>query len=568
MDIDALWRGALVHHAHRRLAEAETLYRQILETDADHAGALGMLALILVDRLDDAGAESVIVRHLAQQPDNGGSLLLLGQLRARQGDDEQAVIFFQRAIAGLPHLAPIHNDLGMALHRLGRSEEALAALERAIDLDPTYSVAYGNRGIVLFDSGRFDEAVTAQLAALARLGTASTRNRASILKDLSRAGRKAGKFAMVEAAARAELEAGHSDAETVEQVAQILDDAKRPEEARTLRNTIARHEGVIRSGPTQNAEATVLVLGAVGAGHVPLRYLFDVQRLAALSVSLLSPDQADAPLGSIDIETLRSVDIVFSTLGDVDHDGGQFAAATALCATLGKPVLNSPSAVLKTGRDNAAKLFGDIPAMITPIVRRVTPGELADFPIDTPLLVRPAGNHGGDNLALLRDDHDKKTYLAAMPGDQLLLTPFYDFQSPDGYWRKYRLIFVDRKVYPYHLAICEDWLAHYWRADMQRSDWKRAEEEHFLSDWRAVFGDMAAHAAEEAARRLDLDYGGMDCALTPDGRLLLFEANACVLLHLDEPAAVFPYKHRYVPPIREAFTHLVGSPHDLFKIVR
>jgi hypothetical protein len=124
-------------------------------------------------------------------------------------------------------------------------------------------------------------------------------------------------------------------------------------------------------------------------------------------------------------------------------------------------------------------------------------------------------------------------------------------------WRKYRLIFVDRCVHPYHLAIGEDWLLHYWRADMQRSPWKMAEEERFLQDWRGVFGPLAAEAVEEAARRLDLDYCGMDCALTADGRLLLFEANACILLHLDEPAAAFPYKHRHTPPIREAFTRLV-----------
>jgi hypothetical protein len=147
--------------------------------------------------------------------------------------------------------------------------------------------------------------------------------------------------------------------------------------------------------------------------------------------------------------------------------------------------------------------------------------------------------------------------LAAGPRDRLLLTPFHDFRSPDGYWRKYRLIFVDRRVYPYHLAIGEDWLMHYWRAETRRSDWKKAEEAHFLADWRGVFGAQAAQAAEAVARRLDLDYGGIDCALTATGDLLLFEANACMLVHLDEPVAAFPYKHRHVPLIREAFTRLV-----------
>jgi hypothetical protein len=49
----------------------------------------------------------------------------------------------------------------------------------------------------------------------------------------------------------------------------------------------------------------------------------------------------------------------------------------------------------------------------------------------------------------------------------------------------------------------------------------------------------------------------MDCALMPDGRVLLFEANATMLIHLCEPPAAFPHKHRYVPLIRDAFTALV-----------
>jgi len=299
------------------------------------------------------------------------------------------------------------------------------------------------------------------------------------------------------------------------------------------------------------------LLGAVGGGHVPIRYLIDPQRFTALSVSLLSPNQPDAPLGPVDIEALANVDVVFNTLGDIDHDGGQIAAASALCDRLGKPVLNPPGAIRRTGRDHAPELFAEIPGLVTPATRRASPEQLAGMAIEAPLLVRPAGDHGGENLILLNNDADKHAYLSTQPNDRLLLTAFHPFRSDDGLWRKYRLIFVDRRVYPYHLAIADDWLVHYWRADMIRSDWKRAEEERFLCDWRYVFGPRAAAAVEEVARRLDLDYGGMDCALTDDGRVILFEANACILLHLDEPAAKFAYKHRYVPPIRDAFSQLV-----------
>jgi hypothetical protein len=254
--------------------------------------------------------------------------------------------------------------------------------------------------------------------------------------------------------------------------------------------------------------------------------------------------------------------VVFSTLADAHRDGGRLAQAAAVCAALGRPVLNPPGAIARTARDFATSVFAGVPDMITPAVRAIRPAALQRLPIGSPVLVRPADAHGGENLVRLASAADRDAYLAGAPEDQLLLTRFHDFRSPDGYWRKYRLIFVDRRVYPCHLAIGEDWLLHYWRVDMAACGWKQAEEGRFLDDWRGVFGPRAAAAAETAARRLDLDFGGMDCALAADGRLLLFEANACMLLHLDEPAAAFPAKHRHVPPIRDAFTRLVRARAD------
>jgi tetratricopeptide (TPR) repeat protein len=553
--ITTLLHCALAHHLEHRLVEAEALYRQILDQDPDHGHALGMLALILAGGADEVAAETALLRHLVLRPADGSSLHELGRLRVRQGDDDAAIALFRRASQCLPNLAPIYNDLGMSLYRLGHRKEALAELDHAIALGPAYGFAHGNRGIVLSDSGRFEEALDALLEALAHTSSSSAEFRASTLHNLCRAAHKTGKINVAEAIRQVMLDAGHSDSDTVEELALILDYAGRSFEALAIRNDLTRRSGILRGG--RSAELTLLLIGGVGAGNIPSRYLVDSERFTMLSVGLLSPDQADAPLGAIDIDILKSADVVFNTVGNADREGGQLDAVTALCARLGKPVLNPPHAIRKTSRAQAPILFRDIPGMVIPAVRQTTASELASIPVDTALLVRPAGDHGGDNLFLLRDDADKARYLKAAIDDRLLVTKFHDFQSGDGYWRKYRLIFVDRHVYPYHLVIGDDWLLHYWRASMGNSVWKKAEEEHFLADWRDVFGDQASRAVEDAARRLGLDYGGMDCALTPEGEVLLFEANACMLVHLDEPAKAFPYKHRYVPIIRDAFSQMV-----------
>jgi hypothetical protein len=64
------------------------------------------------------------------------------------------------------------------------------------------------------------------------------------------------------------------------------------------------------------------------------------------------------------------------------------------------------------------------------------------------------------------------------------------------------MIFVDREPYPYHLAISQHWLVHYFSADMLHPAWKRQEEERFLAEPRAALGRPAMAALTAIARRL------------------------------------------------------------------
>jgi hypothetical protein len=144
-----------------------------------------------------------------------------------------------------------------------------------------------------------------------------------------------------------------------------------------------------------------------------------------------------------------------------------------------------------------------------------------------------------------------------MPFESFYLTDFHDFVSADGYFRKYRFVFVDRVAYPYHLAISRHWRVHYWRADMDEAAWMKREEAEFLADWTVAFPDARGAAIQEIGRRLDLDYSGLDCGILPDGRVVVFEANANILVHLNDPPDAFPYKHQFVPRIFEAMTALV-----------
>ena len=64
-----------------------------------------------------------------------------------------------------------------------------------------------------------------------------------------------------------------------------------------------------------------------------------------------------------------------------------------------------------------------------------------------PVLVRPVGSHGGLGLALAADGAELENTSVEKDLD-VYLTVFHDFQSADGFYRKYRVIFVDRRPFP------------------------------------------------------------------------------------------------------------------------
>ena len=58
-------------------------------------------------------------------------------------------------------------------------------------------------------------------------------------------------------------------------------------------------------------------------------------------------------------------------------------------------------------------------------------------------------------------------------------------------------------------------------------------------------------------QRLDLDYCGVDFSLLPDGRVLVFEANATMLVHPEPENGPLAHKNPAVATICEAFQALL-----------
>jgi hypothetical protein len=97
-------------------------------------------------------------------------------------------------------------------------------------------------------------------------------------------------------------------------------------------------------------------------------------------------------------------------------------------------------------------------------------------------------------------------------------------------FRKFRVMFVDGRLYPLHLAISPDWKVHYFTADMAQSEANRRHDAEFLADMTSVIGPRGMAALERINSTLGLDYGGIDFAVNAAGDILFFEANATMVV--------------------------------------
>jgi tetratricopeptide (TPR) repeat protein len=299
------------------------------------------------------------------------------------------------------------------------------------------------------------------------------------------------------------------------------------------------------------AEFRVLALFAPFAGNTPTEYLLTGPAYETNTLAVF-----DGP--DYDLDALRrNADIVFNLISDADQAQTLLPLVADLVDRLGLPTINPPRNIQQTTREVVAQRLQGIAGCRIPRVLRL-PADIN--PIATheaaatfamPVLVRPAGTHGGDDFERFDDVDEAVAFTARHPGAEHYLIEYLDYRSADGYFRKYRFIFIGEKILPYHLAIGLDWKLHHDSTDMIEHDWMQREEEAFLSDPTKFFTPDHYQSLRAIRQALDLGYLGIDCGLDRSGNLVVFEVNASMLIHQQNEK--FPYKAPFVERIRLAF---------------
>jgi Tetratricopeptide repeat len=311
--------------------------------------------------------------------------------------------------------------------------------------------------------------------------------------------------------------------------------------------------------PYRGAKAAVPLLKLVssGDGNIPTGSFLDDR---IFMTSVIVADFLDLSVA------LPPHQLIFNAIGDADLCGSALNAAVGLVRRTGTPVINHPSAVLKTARAVNAQSLGRLPHVRAPRVRSIPrvalvttegPSVLQSQGFGFPLLMRSPGFHTGRNFVLVNDASELPAAAASLPGDELLAIEYLDARRGNGSARKYRAMIVDGQIYPLHAAVSRQWKVHYFTADMADNPSHRSEDAAFLGNMQSVIGRKALVALGHIRDALSLDYAGVDFGLSASGELLLFEANATMVVNPPEADERWAYRRPAVRKILDAVIAMI-----------
>jgi predicted O-linked N-acetylglucosamine transferase (SPINDLY family) len=164
---EQIFEQALEHHRAGRTAEAEALYRRLLEREPEHHQALYLSSVIALAAGRFEPALELVRRASELSPTNAVYLTNQGETERRLGRLDAAAATLVRAVALDPGLVHASYNLGLVLREKGEIGAAVLCFERAADLKPDLFVVQHALARALEDHGEFLRAIGHYHAALA-----------------------------------------------------------------------------------------------------------------------------------------------------------------------------------------------------------------------------------------------------------------------------------------------------------------------------------------------------------------------------------------------------------------
>jgi len=236
-------------------------------------------------------------------------------------------------------------------------------------------------------------------------------------------------------------------------------------------------------------------------------------------------------------------------------------------------VINKPEAVLRTTRDQVARLLAGVPGLIVPRTVRlngrkpaVAASAIAKVGLAPPIILRQVGTHSGKIIGLF-DSIDGA--VAALGTGEHVAIQFVAFAGADALYRKYRVFFIGPHLVLRHMIVSDHWNVHAKdRGRFMAEHPDAVAEERARLESENPFPPHIRAVLEAIRERVPLDFFGMDFGITSDGDVVLFEANATMSFFPFSSDPQFEYLKHCFAPAQAAFRELLGLKPEIAPVAR
>ena len=467
---------------------------------------------------------------------------------------ESALRDLRDGIVSNPDALDLRFEAACLLAEMGRTLEARDAYLDLLAREPSHRLALNNLGTLLHATGYRTAARTAYANAVARHpdDPMSHVNLGNVLYE-------SGEYQAAREHYEAALQVDPGHPEAHRGLAYVLAEFGDEEGSQWHRQKGFQDRSLIAlpyrgDGPP----VSILLLVSAAGGNIPTHHLLDDH---VFQTFVVVPEYYDFKV------PLPLHQVVFNAIGDADLAAPALAAACSLVALTTAPVINMPAAVLATRRTDHARL-SRLPGVVVPATVTL-PRELLSSPEAAttvarlgfifPLLVRTPGYHTGRHFLRVESPEALAAAVKELPGSELTVIEFLNARGADGKARKYRVMMIDGQLYPLHVAISSHWKIHYFTAEMAEQADNRAEDGEFLANMPSVLGPRVMEALARIQGTLGLDYAGIDFGLSATGDLLLFEANATMVVNPPETDDRWAYRRPAVERILAAVRRMLTA---------
>lgn len=545
-----------------RLADAERIYQAVLSTDKDNAEAMGLLALIAVERRNFKTAKK-LWRRAIRVPSPAWvfmrNLYSLLQVLLKEGLEHEAIKLADQEIPNWPAFRtpePGERDMVLLLadvlaylRQPGRALRLMQSLVACLPSDPGLLHTLGKLQILNGDmSSAWSTLNSADRAMQPTLSI-------PLMTDLYQSAKALGKR----------------------------------EDALELRNRVATAYPTFMNPRQSGQKAEILILNSLKlTGQQSDRQLhFGGNYPTQIATALASEFHfcsilADEPDGRAAIDGLPRPDLIINNIanGESVLAEGLVATLDKFAQSLGAPVINPPDKVVLTTREASVERIAGLADVIVPRTRRFSKaGKTTDQLIAEieaefayPLITRSTTSQKGAGMTRIADARELAKVLQApvcvmrtaeegSVGEEFLVTAFVDSRGPTGLYRKIRAAVVGNEIVIVRADFDTYWNVHGRLKDERVAFYLGrpellAMEERICANPEAELGEQAVRGLHAIRERVPLDIFGIDFDVAADGRLVFYEANATMnLLSSARPEVRHPRhaEERLLAAIRRYF---------------